>query len=251
MRALRDERLLRGAGAFVVRGRSFDGLDERARQEVYEGMLGAIGELRPQNDAGDRIVRVADEGQRMTAGGRYHKSNEGGEIHTDGPQYEIPPRFVGLRCVRPAQAGGASKLVSAHAVHEELSARSPDLLRRLYDEFHFHQKPGPRTVRAPIFTRDPSSGALRIRYLGEYVRSGHAIANTPLDDEAKNALDALDALLADEGRFAVRFDLGAGDVLVLDNDRVLHGRDAFRDPDPVGGAPGATGRREMWRLWVR
>jgi alpha-ketoglutarate-dependent taurine dioxygenase len=251
MATLRDTRLVAGPGAFVISGESFAALPDEEQRPVYEAMLGALGEFLPQNDAGDRIVKVVDEGQRMTAGGRYHKSNEGGEIHTDGPQYDVPPRFVGLRCVRPAASGGASKLVSAHAVHEELTTRHPGLLRRLYDHFHFHQKPGPRTVQAPIFMQDPDSGALRVRYLGEYVRSGHAVAQAPLDAEASEALDALDAVLADEQRFAVRFDLGPGDVLIVDNHRVLHGREAFRDPSPDAEARPSAGRREMWRLWVR
>lgn len=238
---LRDARLQRGPGAFLVPAAALATLPEAKRSSAGLALLLALGSPVPQNDAGDLAVRVVDEGQRMTSGGRYHKSNEGGELHTDGPQYQVPPRYIGLVCVRPASVGGASKLVDAHAVHREIEARAPESLAALYQPFHFHQKPGPRTVVAPIFAREEDTSELRIRYLGEYVRSGHAVAGVPLSAEAARALGVLDRVLADDA-MALRFSLDAGDVLVIDNHRMLHGREAFED---------AGAKREMLRIWVR
>ena len=242
--ALRKNTLER-YGALLIRGASFGALSDLERTNVFWLMLSMLGEPIQQNDEGSRFVIVRDEGQRMAAGGRYHKSNEGGELHTDAPQFEAPPRFVGLQCIRPAAEGGASKLVSAHAIHNALLAEAPELLELLYQPFHFHRQPTSRTVHAPVFSWDPAMRELRVRYLGDYVRSGQRLVGKPLDGTREGeALDALDRLLADEARFAVEFALGAGDVLVLENHRIFHGRSAFRDHDDD------RPRREMNRIWV-
>ena len=238
-------RLVDGCGAFVVRGAAWAALPSGARAGSAFALLRCLGEPLPQNDDGDRFVRVRDEGQRLAAGGRYHKSNEGGELHTDGPQFDAPPAIMGLYCVHPAEDGGESLLVNGLAVHNALLVEQPALLPALYQPFYFHKKPGARTTRAPIFAFDAGSGALSVRYLGDYVRSGHAVADAPLNDDARAALDALDRLLADERRFALRFTLQEGDLLVVDNRRILHGRTGFRDG--VDGAP----PREMGRVWIQ
>jgi alpha-ketoglutarate-dependent taurine dioxygenase len=239
--SLRRRSLEDGFGAFVLRAGAFAGLSEVERANAFWLFMRALGEPLAQNAAGDRFVAVRDEGQRMSSGGRYHKSNEGGELHTDGPQFDEPPRWIGLRCVRRAAAGGVSKLVSAYSIHNALLEEVPQLLPLLYEPHHFHRKPGPETIFAPIFQWTERD--LRVRYLGEYVRSGHRVAGSPLDGARAEALAALDRALAQEARFAVELFLEDGDVLVHDNYRILHGRSAFQDE----GGPG----RELSRVWVR
>jgi hypothetical protein len=242
--SLRRRCLEDGFGAFVLRADAFGELTEVERANAFWLVLRGLGTPIPQNEAGERFVAVRDEGQRMSAGGRYHKSNEGGELHTDGPQFDQPPRWVGLRCVRRAAVGGASKLVSAYSIHNALLEEAPQLLPLLYEAYHFHRKPRPETTFAPIFERGATARDLRVRYLGEYVRSGHRVAGSPLDGAHAEALAALDRALAQEERFVVELGLGDGDVLVFDNYRILHGRSAFQDQ---GDRPG----RELSRVWVR
>jgi alpha-ketoglutarate-dependent taurine dioxygenase len=242
-RAVASRFLEAGPGAARIPRHSFGDLSDVEQANAAWALLTALGEPMPQNDAGELWVAVRDEGQRMAAGGRYHKSNEGGELHSDGPQYEAPPRFVGLLCLRTARDGGVSKVVSGHALHNALRSEASDLLPTLYQSFEFHKKPTPETTRAPILSWNADGARLRVRYLGEYVRSGHQVAKRPLRDGERAALDALDALLADEARFVVELRLEPGDLLLVDNDRILHGRSAFRD------APERPGR-EMARIWI-
>jgi len=241
----RRSHLDQGAGILWLSGALVD-LEEIERKNAHWVMMSFLGEPIPQNEKGDLYIHVMDEGQRMAAGGRYHKSNEGGELHTDSPQYERPPELISLLCVYPAQAGGRSKLLSAYAVHNLLLRSQAERLPWLYERYHFHRKPTPETTLAPVFTYDERHRRLGCRYLGEYIRSGHAVkgealAGTPREE----ALAALDAALAQD-RFVVELDLREGDVLVLDNRRILHGRSSFQD-DPESGRP----RRQMGRLWLR
>lgn len=62
------------------------------------------------------------------------------------------------------------------------------------------------------------------------------------------ALGALDQAIYKESQAAVRFVLEAGDVLVIDNYRVLHAREAYADRGAVDGAPDGSERR-TWRVW--
>lgn len=221
-------------------------LDETERQNAHWVMMSCLGEPIPQNENEDRYVQVVDDGQRMSAGGRYHRSNEGGELHTDSPQYERPPELISLVCVHPAFAGGESKLLSAYAIHNTLLRDQPERLPWLYENYHFHRKPTPETTFAPVFTYDDRRKRLACRYLGDYVRSGHAIKGEDLAGTPRGeALAALDDALSQE-KHHVELNLSAGDVLVLDNQRILHGRAVFQD-DPAKGRP----RRQMGRLWLR
>ncbi len=243
MESLRRSFLLDGPGALRIRGGSLGDLGERARQNAYWLLMSSLGEPMPQNEAGERWVRVADEGQRMSAGGRYHKSNEGGELHTDAPQYEEPPDVIGLHCIHPAAEGGESRLLSAYSIHNALLREARDLLTELYRPFHIHRKPTRLTTSAPIFRWNPGRKELKARYLGDYVRSGHEVAAEPLGPRAAEALGALDELLA-QPRFAATLELDRGDILVFDNHRIFHGRCRFTDRE-------SHPPRELCRLWVR
>jgi alpha-ketoglutarate-dependent taurine dioxygenase len=243
MLGLRRSHLQNGFGIVWLTGAVAD-LDDLERKNAHWVMMSFLGEPLPQNEKGDRYVYVVDEGQRLSAGGRYHQSNEGGELHTDSPQYEQPPEVISLVCVQPAMEGGESKLASAYAVHNSLLRDHPSRLPLLYEAFHFLRKPTTNTTVAPIFTYDGKH--LGCRYLGEYVRSGYAMQGETLAVTPKGeALAALDAALS-RADAVVELSLAAGDVLVLDNQRILHGRSSFRD-DPDHVYP----RREMGRLWLR
>lgn len=243
MQKVRASFLDQGPGLCLIRSDTLKGLDPEERKNAYWMLMCCLGAPLAQNESGQVYVPVVDEGQRMTAGGRYHKSNEGGELHTDSPQYDEPPRYVSLLCVHPAWEGGRSKLLSAYAVHNALLAEAPDQLPLLYESFHFHRKPTTDTTFAPIFTWD--GVRLTCRYLGDYVRSGHEVKAEPLSAARKQALSTLDGLLDQHSRFVTEFDFEEGDIVVFENRRLFHGRSGFRD-DPAGRQP----RRELGRVWI-
>ena len=47
---------------------------------------------------------------------RYHQTNAGGAIHSDGPQLSTPPKYVIMGCIRQADSGGASIITSAQKI---------------------------------------------------------------------------------------------------------------------------------------
>jgi hypothetical protein len=159
---------------------------------------------------------------------------------------------VGLLCLRSALWGGRSQIVSAAKVHERMLKLRPDLLSRLYDDYvRDIVTPGiedTRTAllanRIPIFSAGRFWSGLTFRYMRYWIETGHQRAGLPLAPEQLEAMDLLDQLLADP-TLAVEFDLHEGDIFVINNHLVAHGRSEYEDADT------SSRRRHMVRLWLR
>lgn len=171
---------------------------------------------------------------------RRGMDDQGLAFHTDRGGPPGPPHLLGLLCLRAAVRGGESLLVSGHAVHDRLLKERPDLLAELYEDFHF----GAGTVSNfdrvyPVF--EWRAGRLRVQYNRHWIERGQEAAGKPLTSGAVAALDAFDGILADRD-MVLRFPLRPGDLLLVNNDVVLHGRTAFTE-DP-------RGRRRLARIWL-
>lgn len=248
LRELVAERVDRWPGIVVARGLGLDRGASPARR--FAALCRTIGELVPQHPDGPDVREVRDRGARIAEGAtaRYSDSRFGGSLHTDGAESAPPlPRYVVLACIRPAAQGGELQLVSAEAIHARLTERSPAAASTLHRPFHFDRRGvvgprGERTVAKPVFWHE--GGRLCVTYLRGYIERGHEHPDLPpLVASQIAALDEMDALLADP-RMVVAGVLRAGDVVVLDNRAVLHGRTTFVD------APGVPGRL-LLRAWLR
>ncbi|MBZ4322111.1 TauD/TfdA family dioxygenase [Streptomyces huiliensis] len=93
----------------------------------------------------------------------------------------------------------------------------------------------------PVFRRD--AGRLSVRYVRSWITRGQQEHGTPLSTAQTAALDAFDEILADP-RMPLRVRLRRGDLLLLDNTTILHGRTPFTDPPPPH-----TGRC-LTRVWA-
>ena len=74
---------------------------------------------------------------------RYHQTNSGGAIHSDGPQLAIPPKYVLMGCINQAKQGGYSLLTSTNKIAKYLKIKKPkilNLLKKIFilkEEFQF------------------------------------------------------------------------------------------------------------------
>jgi alpha-ketoglutarate-dependent taurine dioxygenase len=238
-----------GPGLVVLRGWRIAEWGEQATSLLCWGLGSLLGAPRPQNARGDRIHLVTDttigtaEKNKSLRGGM---SNKELALHTDKAHPPGPPRVLGLLCLRRAAQGGQSLIVSGHSVHNRLLEQHPELLEQLYQDFHFGRgaqtyADGALTDIGPVFKWH--AGRLSVRYNRHWIERGHEAAGKPLPTNARAALDAFDEILTD-AEMALRFFLLPGDLLLLDNRVVLHGRTAFIDhEDP-------RARRCLMRLWL-
>ena len=211
-------------------------------------VLGSLlGRLVAQKWDGTMVYDVHDTGKTLEYGVRRSVTNLDLVFHTDAAWLDLPPELVGLYCINPAREGGVSKFVSLVSVHNELRRRHPQLLARLYRAVPWDRQaehaPGDEKVsRRPIFQYD---GAAFMACVNEkLVETGAELAGERLDDEAREALAAMRALL-DSPELWVQFTIERGQVQFINNRQFAHSRTDFTD------AYEPHLKRHMIRLWTR
>ena len=239
--------LVEGIGFFIIDGKCFTDFSKEELIEIYQNVCRILGTLYVQNDKNQKFVQVQDSGKSMKSGGRYHQTKEGGSYHTDSPQWEKVPDFIGMCCINPAKKGGESKFVSVYSIHNKMLKEHKQFLEMLYQQFHFDKrgefesKESP-TVFEPIFTYN--NNQLKCRYLRDYINDGQMIQNTPLSKEQNEALDIFDKIIHDEN-LVVSYKLRQNEMVFFNNNRVMHGRTSFEDFE------GIENKRLMIRTWIK
>ncbi len=246
------KRLDTGRGFVVIRGIDATEWTENEAEIVSWGLCNYLGRPIRQGISQDRrFFTVADKGTANTDPTRIGASPKRSPKHTDNGCLEPrAPDYLGLFCYRSATGGGDSTVISARSIYDAVTDERPDILPLLFKTYHFrapqaHVWPsrGP-TVQKPVF--DTSSGELRIHYARVMIEPGMEMAGTPLTDNERAALDYLDELV-ERPDLNFRHVLQPGELLVLNNRVLLHGREAF----PAGSSGGRTLKRLwMWRRHV-
>jgi alpha-ketoglutarate-dependent taurine dioxygenase len=246
LHALLRGELRTGRGFVIVRGP--EGLDLGEAKEFTLAVSALLGTVMPQDFAGERIREVRDRGTDIIASrsARYSDTRFGGHLHTDGMHRpgHIPDVFA-LYCYRPALVGGESVSVHIDEILDRLRTPSA-MVRTLSGEFHFDTRDPdpirPRTVPRPVI--EETEQGLSINYLREYIDSGHRSPGVPpLTPDQKKALDRMDEILAD-GTLHRFTRLDAGELMIINNRRIVHGRTDFMDD------PGSSARRLLLRTWI-
>ena len=154
------------------------------------------------------------------------------DAHTDNPYRDPVPGIQLLHCLVNESTGGLSTLVDGAAVVEHLRRVEPSAWQILTStpvRFLYRDAGTELVHHAPLIELDPAG-----RFAG--IRFSPRLDYVPLLAPAVlgafyDARRALDRLLRSEA-FELRFLLRAGDLVMFDNRRLLHGRTAF---DPQSG----------------
>jgi gamma-butyrobetaine dioxygenase len=163
-------------------------------------------------------------------------------LHTDLANQELPPGYQFLHCIANEAAGGGSVFADGVAMAEALRERDPaafDMLARIPVPFRFHDADYDIRVHRPV---------INLTHGG---RGSRDQMERPPGRDLRHARRGDGGLLSRLSRFHGA-DTGrglppdgssspAGEMVVFDNRRVLHGRDAF---DP------STGRRHLQGCYV-
>jgi len=152
--------------------------------------------------------------------------------HTDNPYRTPVPGIQLLHCLVNETSGGLSTLVDGLAATEALREEDPEgfeLLATVPVRFRFVDADTELVSWQTVIARDARGATTGLRY-------SPRLDEMPVMDEATTrryqaARRRLGEILRDPA-FEVRFLLGPGELMMFDNDRVLHGRTAF---DPQEG----------------
>ena len=249
------EELENGSGMVSMRGLDVGRYDAEQLRRIWYGLGSHLGTPMFQNYRGEVMREIKDEG--MGVGAKLY----GATVDASGKQFlssgarTLSPgqlRFhtdrcdvVGLLCVRQASEGGVSKLASSATVYNEILKRRPDLHALLCQPIartRFGEEAGGEHVvyNLPVFgVRD---GKLTSHFSLTYIENAQMLPGVRKLTEAEH--EALRMLLAvsEEQSFEMRF--APGDIQLLNNHVIYHGRTAFKDDASTGQD------RMLMRLWL-
>ncbi len=158
-------------------------------------------------------------------------SDRGLAPHTDNPYRDPVPGVQLLHCLRPASEGGRTRLVDGFAAAEHLRTIDPEgfqILATTPVRFRFRDAHAELIAEAPLIELDVRDRVRTIRYNN---RSMEPVRRPTSEIRPFYRAWATWASLLQSPEFVAEHRLEAGELLVLDNRRVLHGRTAVIDPE--------------------
>lgn len=147
--------------------------------------------------------------------------------HTDNPYRSPVPGIQLLHCLVNETTGGLSTLVDSLKVLELLRYEHPEgfeLLRTTPVGYRFIDAGTELTSRRCIIRTDADGNPVGVHYSPRLDRLPHlSLEKTRLFHKTRQRLGELFV----DPDFEIRFQLDAGELMLFDNNRVLHGRTAF------------------------
>lgn len=241
-----------GRGLVLLRGLPVERYGEDELRAIWWGLGCHLGTAVHQNAHGELIGEVRDEirlyGEVVQpAVPKSEGVTSRAKARSAGPLRWHTDRcdVVGLLCVRSARRGGTSRVVSVPAVSNAILARRPDLHALLCSDYHRSRQGeeagGEGSVYAmPIFAM--RQGKFTTQYSRTFVEAAQKIPTVPRLSPAQD--EALDLLAAVCDELAYEMELAPGDIQLLNNHVIYHGRTAYED----AAEPGRD--RLLLRLWL-
>ncbi len=200
----------------LVRIRNFG-----SSRDTVEALGLRIGPLRETHFARifDVVSRVDGDSNAYTSGRL--------SAHTDIPTRESPPGLQVLHCLVADAKGGESTMTDGFKVAADLADQFPQDFAILSSlKWCFANRAGDTDYRwqAPIINVDDAGKVFEVRLL--------PFSRAPLMTEYQNIEPAYRALkrfmqMANSPDYQMRYTFSAGDILIFDNRRILHGREEF------------------------
>lgn len=251
------EELENGRGAVRITGFPVEHYATEDLRTIFWGIGQHLGTPVNQTAFGEILGEVRDESHedgRVTQQLAEHRSGSDKVLASRARARSTGPlRFhtdrcdvIALFCLANGIDGGVSKLASIPHIHNTILARRPDLHALLMQDY-WRSRPADEdgetsdTVFAlPVFgVRD---GKITSQYSRTYVEQAQETPTVPrLTDAQNEALDML-AEVAEESCLHSAF--APGDIQLLNNHVVYHGRTAYADDR------GSGRMRCLLRLWL-
>jgi hypothetical protein len=209
-------------------------------QIVYWGLGAHLGTAVSQNKMGELFGIVKDfQEPYVNTTRRGSRTSARLQYHSDRCD------VVGLLCVRKAKTGGASRIVSSAAIHNEILRRRPDLMDTYYvnwvHSWQGEEPPGSsRTYLRPVFGF--CDGYFTGMFSPAYTQFAQEFPEVPRHTPAQLEALELYSQLAEELALDMHFE--PGDIQLLNNHVIYHGRTRYED------YPEEDRKRLLLRLWL-
>lgn len=181
-----------------------------------------IGPIRITNWGGMADVKAIPNAYDLTMTPRHL------EPHSDNPYRDPVPGYILLHCLENDADGGDSTLVDGFCAAERLRAADPEALATLTSTevlFRYADASAFLEASRPLISCDASGRVTQVRYNNRT----EMVGRLPTDALARYyaARAAFWDLIRPESPLTLRFRLQPGELLVMDNYRMLHGRTGY------------------------
>jgi hypothetical protein len=234
--------VLHGPGIFLLRGLPVSQWTVKQAAIAFWGLGAHMGDPCSQNGKGHVLGHVKNLGLDYSAAAtRGYQTSARLPYHTDSSD------IVGLLCLKTAQSGGLSSVVSSTTIYNEVLKRRPDLMPVLMQPFYrtrWGEIPEGKMPWAEVPVFMPHEGRVISHYVRSAIRKGQDLPGAPQMTELQiEALDLVDSIAADPD---IHLDMvfEPGDIQLVCNHGIYHSRTAYEDwPNPAV-------RRHLLRLWL-
>jgi alpha-ketoglutarate-dependent taurine dioxygenase len=154
-------------------------------------------------------------------------SDVGLGLHTDNPYRDPVPGFQALHVLVASPDGGDSLFADGFALAERLRTIAPGAFRCLTQQpvpFRYRSRDAELYAERPLIQLSPGGQVSAVHYNS---RSIAPLRLTASEVRPFYAAYRQFAALLREPRYQVRLQLAAGEMVVFDNQRILHGRTAY------------------------
>ncbi|MFI0474222.1 TauD/TfdA family dioxygenase [Halomonas sp. HMF6819] len=192
------------------------------REDGMQTLIDRVGPLRRTNWGGIADVKSVANAYDLTM------TQRGLEPHTDNPYRDPIPGYIWLHCLTNAADGGDSTLADGFKAAELLRQRDPDAyacLTRVTPRFRYQDADTHLESEGPLIELDSAGTPIRVRYSN---RTENVPALEPDELDAYYAARRAFYQLITGDELTLNLKLDAGQMLIMDNYRLLHGRSAFQ-----------------------
>lgn len=204
--------------------------DHIVNEDTMAQLAKRHGRLIPQNWKQEKVVKIANVyGDNPEQ--RGHKTCNALPPHTDRGS------LVLMACAKQCSIGGFTKFAKFEYIYEYLLRNNPEVLPYLYDGFYLGMQDEDviSTYRIPVIYKVDGNPA--VFFVEPYIRRGAYLSGIKLSEGEEHAIKVLNKVY-EMFRFSIR--LEPGQVLIWDNKKYLHSRDAFTPES----------ERLLYRVWI-
>lgn len=187
-----------------------------------QSLIDRIGPLRRTNWGGIADVKSVANAYDLTM------TQRGLEPHTDNPYRDPIPGYIWLHCLTNAAEGGNSTLADGFMAAHLLRQRDPSAyacLTRVSPSFRYCDADTYLESEGPLIELDSRGEPVRVRYSN---RTEGVPALPVAELEAYYAARKAFYQLITGEELTLNLKLNPGQMLIIDNYRLLHGRSAFQ-----------------------
>ena len=208
----------------------------------YTFLMSKLGVVLSQNKKKEKIVKVENLGKNWTANNRGYKTKGNINFHTDGGTY------AGLMCITKPKSGGENLVTSSEKIYKYFKKKYPKELKILQEGFYYHtrgENKGKDRVtkkKYPIFFK--KKNLVHCMYNKNPIVWAYDQISMP-ENKKKEILKILNLFekVSNIKKNVVLLKLEEGDILLVNNYKVLHARKKFIESK--------KNKRLLLRAWVQ